>query len=253
MNNICLTIAYAGTHYAGWQRQINGISVQQKVEEALAAVYGQPVPISGASRTDAGVHALGQRGVFAPPHHQLPVDKLPHILKHKLPDDIVISAAQYVPKDFNPRHARQKTYLYYMDNGPFPNPLCRHMAWHVHYPLDFEAMTQAAWHMCGTHDFAGFCATGGQAKTTVRTVFDVTVSTGEGAQQELVCIAVTGNAFLYNMVRIMAGTLYYVGLGKINAQDIPAIIAGKDRTKAGVTAPAHGLTLKCIEYELPLG
>jgi len=242
---ILLTLAYDGTHYAGWQRQINALSVQQVLEEALTTFIKRDVRCTAASRTDAGVHALGQRVAFAAEGLRIPVDKLPRVLNGLLPPAVNVTAAAAVADNFNPRFAaRYKTYVYRIYNAPVPNPLLRRYSAFVSRPLDIPAMQKAAQHIVGRHDFAAFCAVGGSAKTTVREIYACTVTQGQTLD-----ITVTGGGFLYNMVRIIAGTLVYTGLGKIDAGAIPDILAGKNRNRAGKTMPAHGLTLLEVSYD----
>jgi len=243
---ILLTVAYDGTNYAGWQRQENAIAVQQKLEEALSTLLKRKVSVQGASRTDAGVHAQGQMACFTAPDLRVPLDKLPMVLVGLLPLDISVIAAAIVPEEFNPRFdAKHKTYTYSIYNAPCPNPLFTRYSTFVPHYLDIDNMKKAAQLFIGRHDFASFCATGSSAKTTVREVYACSV---EKQSNEMITLTITGNAFLYNMVRIIAGTLLYVGLGKISANDIPAIIASKDRKRAGKTMPPEGLVLLNIRY-----
>ena len=243
---ILLTVAYDGTNYAGWQRQENAVAVQEKLEDALSRFLSRPVTVRAASRTDAGVHALGQRAAFFAPDLRVPVEKLPQVLISFLPPDISVTCAQIVPDDFNPRFgAKQKTYVYNMLNAPFPNPLLARYSAFVPHTLNIAAMEEAAAYFVGRHDFAAFCATGGSAKTTVREIFSCGISAQDTG---LLAFSITGNAFLYNMVRIIAGTLLYAGMGKIAPQQIPQIITQKNRANAGKTMPPHGLTLMEVEY-----
>lgn len=237
---ILLTVAYDGTSYAGWQRQTNAITIQQKLEEALSTLLARPVITAGSSRTDAGVHALGQRVAFTAPDLRVPLDKLPMVLVGLLPPDIAVSSALEVPGDFNPRFAPlHKTYHYNISNIAVPNPLNNRYSAFVPQKLCVGSMSAAARCFEGRHDFVAFCATGGSAQTTDREIYNCNVCNNNG----LITISITGNAFLYNMVRIIAGTLVYVGMGKLQAHDIPQIIASKDRKRAGKTMPPHGLTL----------
>ena len=250
---ILLTVAYDGTSYCGWQRQLNGVSVQQVLEDALREILQAPeLTVTGASRTDAGVHALGQRAAFSVTEMKIPVDKICRVLNGRLPADISVRAASEVSEDFNPRFAaKRKTYRYSIFNQEHGNPLLARYSWHVTYPLDVPAMREAASHLEGTHDFAAFCAAGGSAKTTERTIFSLTVIERESepaSQPGLIDLTVTGDGFLYNMVRIIAGTLVYVGAGKISAKEMPGIILSGNRARAGITAPPHGLTLMEVEY-----
>ncbi|MCL2378555.1 MAG: tRNA pseudouridine(38-40) synthase TruA [Defluviitaleaceae bacterium] len=243
---ILLTVAYDGTAYAGWQRQQNAVAVQQRLEEALSELLNGPIVTKAASRTDAGVHALGQRAAFFAEDLRIPLNKLPQVLNGFLPPDISVTAATAVSEDFNPRfHASYKTYTYNTYTNPTPNPLLRRYSAYMPQALDIQAMKKAAGMFIGRHDFAAFMATGGSAKTTVREIYACEV---EEAQPGLATLTVTGNGFLYNMVRIITGTVLYVGLGKILPGDIPGIILSRDRTKAGKTMPPEGLTLVRVGY-----
>ena len=243
---VLLTISYDGTVYAGWQRQDNAVAVQQRLEEALLALFNRPVITRAASRTDAGVHALGQRAAFFADDLRVPLDKLPQVINGFLPPDIAVMAACEVPEGFNPRFdALRKTYFYDTYCAPVPNPLLRRYSAHVPQALDIAAMKKAACFFAGRHDFAAFMATGSSAKTTVREIYACDV---DELQPGLVRLTVSGNGFLYNMVRIIAGTVVYTGLGKISADDVPGIILSRDRTRAGKTMPPEGLTLVDVEY-----
>jgi tRNA pseudouridine38-40 synthase len=242
---ILMTVAYDGTGYCGWQWQKNAMSVQQKLEEALSGVFGKAFRVTGASRTDAGVHALGQRACFTIDDLRIPLEKLPIVINSFLPDDISVTDAVTVPEEFSPRfNAKEKTYLYQIWHDRFPNPLVRRTSAFFPHNLDLAKMARAAKDFEGEHDFAAFCASGSSAKTTVRTVHECKVM----EEGQLIRITVRGNAFLYNMVRIMAGTLIYVGMSKISEYGVPEILASKRRDRAGKTAPACGLTLLCINY-----
>jgi tRNA pseudouridine38-40 synthase len=242
---VLLTAAYDGTDYAGWQRQANAVSVQQRLEEALSSLLGHTVKTAAASRTDAGVHALGQRVCFSADALRVPLDKLPQVLNALLPNDIAVSAAREVPEGFNPRHAVSKTYRYQFYNAPCPDPLLTRYSAFVPQALRVGAMREAAAFFVGRHDFAGFCAAGSSARTTARTVFSCEVR----AEGSLLRMFICGEGFLYNMARIVAGTLLYAGLGKVKPEEIPDIIASGDRTRAGKTMPPAGLTLMEVRYE----
>jgi tRNA pseudouridine38-40 synthase len=247
---ICLRIAYEGTQYAGWQRQANAVAVQQVIEEALEQIYVKKISIVGASRTDAGVHAMGQTASFSLensriPDSRIPIEKIPYVLNHFLPADISVTQAWQVAEEFSPRFdAREKTYEYRIWHGRHNNPLLRRFALFYPYRLDINAMRRAAADLVGRHDFAAFCAAGSDAKTTVREIYECSLS----EQEELITLTVRGNAFLYNMVRIITGTLLCVGQGKIAADSMNAILASGDRSRSGITAPPHGLTLAAIRY-----
>ena len=245
---ILLTVAYDGTNYAGWQKQNNAIAVQQKLEEALSVLLARPVSVTAASRTDAGVHALGQRVCFTAVDLKVPINKLPVVLIGLLPHDISVTDAEIVSDNFSPRfNAQHKTYEYTFYNAPHPNPLFARYSAFVPQKINVEHMQTAAQMFIDRHDFAAFCATGGSAKTTVREIYACAI---EKRPDNIVKLTITGNAFLYNMVRIIAGTLLYVGLGKFAAGDIPAIIESRDRTHAGKTMPPQGLVLKNVSYDV---
>lgn len=244
MKNILLTISYDGTNYNGWQRQHNGIGIQEKVEEACSKIFGQEVTVIGAGRTDAGVHALGQRGLIKV-DSSIPIDRIPYALNTALPDDIVISAAKEVHEDFHPRYdAKEKTYRYLILNDKFPIPQYRNMSTFISSDLNVEEMDKGAKYFIGKHDFIAFCSTGSSVKTTERIIFDAAVH----KESPFVIFEVRGNGFLYNMVRIMAGTLIDIGLARKKASDVETIILSKNRNMAGITAPAQGLTLIEIKY-----
>lgn len=241
---ILLTVSYDGTGYCGWQFQENGPSIQDEIEKALGKAVGRFTRVTGASRTDAGVHALGQRAHFDT-ESAIPADKYPFVLNRFLPEDIRVTEGIMVPPDFHARFdAVGKWYTYRIHNAPHPSALYRHLTAHVPIPLDAEKMDQSARLLLGTHDFAAFAAAGGQAKTTVRTIDAVSVSR-EGKE---ITLKIHGNGFLYNMVRIIAGTLIYVGQGKLEIDCISRAIHSKNRLDLGVTAPACGLELTRVEY-----
>ena len=243
---ILLTVAYDGTAYAGWQRQKNAISIQQRLEEALSTVIGQPITTRAASRTDAGVHALGQRAAFFAEKLRIPLDKLPQVVNSFLPPDISVTKAVTVHDGFNPRFdAAYKTYTYSTYCAAAPNPLLGRYSAYVPQSLDIEAMKKASQLFTGRHDFAAFMATGSSAKTTVREIYACEI---QESQPGLLTLTITGNGFLYNMVRIIAGTVLYAGLGKIGPSDVPGIILSCDRTRAGKTMPPGGLTLVEVGY-----
>ena len=244
---ILLTIAYDGTDYCGWQIQKNGPAVQQVVETALGRAFGHgDFALLGASRTDAGVHALGQRGhVVLRRPCRVPTEKLAQVVNSRLPRNVRIMAAAAVPDTFHPiNDCISKTYCYKIYNAAHSNPLEARYAAFVPAPLDIAEMAGAAAFFVGEHDFAAFCASGSSVKTTVRRIFSLNViKTGDTVE-----ITVAGNGFLYNMVRILAGTLADVGLGKTTAADISAIIHSRDRSRAGKTMPPQGLTLLEVVY-----
>lgn len=244
MKRILLTISYDGTNYSGWQKQKNAVTVQGEFDKACSTLFKTDVESIGASRTDAGVHALGQRAVIDV-DTSIPAEKIPLALNPLLPDDIVVTHAEEVGADFNPRFkALKKTYEYSIYNAPFRNPIYRNYSEYVRCELDLDSMRTACEAFVGEHDFRAFCASGNSSKTTVRTIYSLDVE----KDGDFIKIRVTGNGFLYNMVRIIAGTLIYVGEGRIAPDDLPEIIASGDRRKAGKTAGPSGLVLVKIMY-----
>ena len=242
---ILLTVSYDGTAYVGWQYQDNGPSIQDEIEKALQKALGTFVRVTGASRTDAGVHAQGQRAHFDT-CSSIPPEKYPFVLNRYLPEDIRVTEARQVPEDFHARfQAVGKMYTYRIHNAPHASAILRNCTAHVPVQLDEEAMRRCAQPLIGTHDFIAFCAAGGQAKTSVRTIdfFDVQ------RQDTEVTLRVHGNGFLYNMVRIIAGTLIDVGHGRLPEDCIARALESKNRLDLGVTAPACGLELTRVEYD----
>jgi tRNA pseudouridine38-40 synthase len=240
-----LTVAYDGTGYVGWQRQASGASVQQAIEEALAELAGGPVAVAGAGRTDAGVHALAQVASCA---IDRPVDAATIVRagNARLPAGIRLLAAEEAPPTFHARFAaRNKTYQYRLWNADVLDPFERAFTWHVPGALDLAAMSRAARALEGRHDFAAFQAAGGTAHSTEREVIRSEVSRGAGA---LVTYDVCGNGFLRHMVRAIVGSLVEIGRGKRDAPWLSDVLAARDRTRAGPTAPAQGLFLVRVEY-----
>ena len=240
-----LTLSYDGTGYGGWQHQKNAVTIQDKMEEAVSTVFKQRIPVTAASRTDAGVHALGQRVCFSIENCQIPTNKIPLVLNRFLPDDIAVTAIKAVDSNFNPRFmAKEKTYHYCIWHDKYPNPLIRYTAVFFPYQLDLELMREASKHFEGKHDFAAFCASGSCVLTTIREIFECSLEK-DGC---LITIKIRGEGFLYNMARIIAGTLVATGQGKIPPSNIPSVLESRSRTQAGPTMPAHGLTLIDIKY-----
>jgi len=314
---ILLRVAYDGTNYHGWQLQPNAATIEGELNRALCALTGEEIVVTAASRTDAGVHALGNVAVFDTTS-RIPAEKFSYALNQRLPEDIVIQSSKQVADDFHPRHCDcRKTYEYDILNRTFPLPAYRNTAYFLYGTLNIEAMRRACQAFLGEHDFASFCAAGAQVQTTVRKIYSLEVecrplteagtpvppasgeavnaadgkrgeqvqqaqsASGEmlnaaagksdeqvqqaqpesgetaipaagganaGSADQLLTIRVKGNGFLYNMVRIIAGTLVEVGRGHIKPEEVAGIIAAKDRAKAGPTAPARGLRLVEIEY-----
>ncbi len=244
MTRILLTLRYDGTHYHGWQVQPNGVTVQQTLQDAIERITGVRSGVIGCSRTDAGVHAMMFCCTFDT-ETPLRGDKLCRALNAVMPFDIAVTDAKEVPADFHPRYdAKGKRYIYRIYNGRVRDPFSLTTAVHVNRPLDDALMDRAAKAFLGTHDFAAFCAAGSSVEDTVRTVTEATV-TREG---DRVTFTVAADGFLYNMVRIMAGTLLDIADGRIDPDELPAIIASGDRSRAGKTAPAHGLHLAQVFY-----
>lgn len=244
MKRIKLIVAYDGTNYHGWQVQNNGETIESMLNAALRDLTGEDICVLGASRTDAGVHAMGNVAVFDT-EARMPGDKFVYALNQRLPEDIRVQHSCEVPPDFHPRYQDTvKTYEYRILNREFPLPAYRLNAHFTYRALDEARMQQAADLLIGEHDFQSFCAAGAQVKSTVRTIYDVKVL----RDGDLLTIRITGNGFLYNMVRIIAGTLMKVGCGEWEPAYIQEILDAKDRMKAGPTAPAKGLTLVEIRY-----
>ena len=242
-----MTVEYDGTNYAGWQRQANALAVQQVIEEALRRLTGEPIVLHGASRTDAGVHALGQ-SVHFDTDSRIPGDKFSFALNTMLPPDIRVSASEDAPEGFHARFSTVgKRYRYLFYDAPHAGALNRNTHAHSIYLLDDERMREEAKCLIGTHDFAAFAASGSVVKDTVRTIWRADVDR-DGHDVRLV---VEGSGFLYNMVRIIAGTLRDVGSGKLAPGALARAIETGDRLDLGVTAPAHGLTLMEVFYQLP--
>lgn len=240
-----LKISYDGSAYHGWQIQEGQTTVEGVLTEAVREATGEENEIIGASRTDAGVHALGNIAVFDT-ESPIPSDKMYMVLNRLLPDDISIVASDEVPSDWHPRKQEcRKTYEYRIYMSPVRIPLKRLYAHYTYNDLDVEEMDRGAAGFIGEHDFTAFCAAGSQALTFTRIIYDCSVRREENEA----VISVTGSGFLYNMVRIIAGTLMDVGLGRKSADQIPDIIESLDRRQAGPTLPACGLTLIGYEYE----
>lgn len=241
---IKLTVAYDGTAYVGYQSQANGTAIQDVLEKALCELFGTPIRTMSASRTDTGVHAAGNVAVFDVDTRIAP-GKIAYALNARLPEDIRISASEQVADDFHPRFQRTvKTYEYHILNRTHPDPTRRLYEWHVYGPLDDRKMDKAAGYLIGEHDFASFCAAGSSAKTTVRHIYDASVR----REGDRVIFRITGSGFLYNMVRILAGTLADIGKGYRKVEAMPGILEAADRRAAGPTAIPKGLILQKIAY-----
>ncbi len=290
MKRVMLTVAYDGTNYHGWQIQPNGETIEGILNRCLSDLTGEQIEVIGASRTDSGVHAMGNVAVFDM-DSPIPADKISYALNRRLPEDIRVRKSEEVPADFHPRHCvSRKTYEYRIYSADFPMPMKRLYSHYTYVPLDTDRMRRAAEYLVGTHDFKSFCSTEAQVETTVRQVESVEVreeiggqttgaaemrgpgaacgadvrpektayeavaaaGSGESRREQKpdreIVIRVTGYGFLYNMVRIIAGTLMEAGRGHIAPEDIKRILEARDRQAAGPTAPACGLTLIGIEY-----
>lgn len=278
VKRVLLTVAYDGSAYHGWQIQPNGDTIEAQLNTHLSALCGEPIAVTGASRTDAGVHALCNLAVFDT-HARMPAEKFCYALNQRLPEDIRIQKSEEVAPDFHPRKIKtRKTYEYKIYNAQFQNPVHRLYSYFTYASLDVEKMRRAASYLIGEHDFFSLSTYKPEVESTVRTIYEIEVlvepmgyagaglAEGSGTEQEkrssegtaenigckmpqMITIRVTGNGFLYNMVRIIAGTLLEVGRGRISLDAIPSIIEARDRQLAGPTAPACGLTLVYYEIE----
>lgn len=254
MKRIRLIVAYDGTNYCGWQVQPNGITIEEVLNLALSRLLGEPIRIIGASRTDSGVHALGNVAVFDA-DTRIPPERISYALNQHLPKDIVIVRSDEVPAGWHPRYCDcVKTYEYHIFHAKVPDPSRRLYTYFVSYPLDLEAMRRAAGYLTGEHDFASFCNIRTNVEDTVRTIYSLEIleQAAHGTpgvwDADEITIRIRGNGFLYNMVRIIVGTLLRVGRGFYTPKQVREILEAKDRQAAGVTAPPQGLVLAGIEY-----
>ncbi len=248
MMNIAVKIMYDGAKYHGWQYQKNGITVQERIETVLSEITGEEISVCGCSRTDAGVHALEFVFNFKS-NTRIPLERLPYAINNHLTEDSIAAVEAWKTKeDFNARFSSVgKRYIYKIWNSNIENPFTSKYSWFVPYRLDIEKMKEAARFFEGTHDFSAFMAAGGSQKTTVRTISECIVRKSTEWSEQIE-IEVEANAFLYNMVRIITGTLAEVGMGRISPDDISEIIKSRDRRRAGMTAPPEGLFLKKVLY-----
>lgn len=246
MRRIRIVVAYDGTNYCGWQIQPNGITIEEILNRQISKVTGEDIRIIGASRTDSGVHALGNVAVFDT-KSRIPGDRFAYALNQKMPEDIVIVKSEEVSLDWHPRYQDEisKTYEYHIYNAKVRNPLKSRYSTFVSFDLDVEKMREGAKYILGEHDFASFCNVRTNTKDTVRTVHEIEIV--ENPEREII-IRVTGNGFLYNMVRIIAGTLIRVGRGFYEPEKIRDILEAKEHTSEGITAPPNGLVLVSIDY-----
>lgn len=245
MKRVKLVVAYDGTNYNGWQVQPNGITIEGQLNRHLSELLKEDIKVIGASRTDAGVHALGNVAVFDT-DARMPADKISYALNTRLPADIRIQESCEVPADFHPRFQKTtKTYEYRILNRRFPDPTRRLYSFFYYYPLDVVKMQRASLYLVGEHDFKSFCTAKPDVDNTVRTIYSLEVI----KEGDMITIRISGNGFLYNMVRIIAGTLIRVGGKVIEPEQVKEILEAKNRELAGETARPEGLTLVGILYD----
>ena len=243
MQNIKLTIGYDGTQYHGFQLQKNAVTVQEHLEKAICTVFSHPARVIAAGRTDSGVHAEGQVVSFRSAS-QIPVERIPYALNSLLPNDIVVSRAEKVSEQFHARYsAVSKVYTYTIDNAPHPRVLVRHCAFHLRVALELNLMKKAAATLLGRHDFSSFMGSASTVETAVRHLWRLEVDESDC----FITITAEANGFLYNMMRIIVGTLVEVGQGKREA-DLRPLLQAKNRKIAGWTVPPHGLVLREVKY-----
>lgn len=244
MRNIKLIIEYDGKGFNGWQKQPNKLNIQGEIEKAIFEITGENIDLIASGRTDAGVHSLGQTANFKT-NSNIPIEKIPIAINSKLKKSIVIKDAEEVEERFHSRYSvKSKTYRYTINNSKYGSAIYRNVEFHYPYELDVQKMNMASKYFEGEHDFKAFKASGTSSKSSVRTIYKANVYQNE----DRIYIELTGNGFLYNMVRIIAGTLVDVGTGKISPEEIIDIIDSKDRKNAGKTLPANGLCLVKVEY-----
>ena len=243
MRRIMLRVAYDGTGYSGWQEQENAITIESELNKALSSVTGEDISVIGASRTDAGVHAEGAVCVFDT-DSRIPAEKFSYAANTRLPEAVRVWESTEVEPDFHPRHCNsEKTYEYRIWNDDFDNPLMTRYTHFIYRDIDVDAMDRAAQCLVGEHDFKSYCSTKAEVLSTVREIVSIRVER-DSVESRLIRITVTGKGFLYNMVRIIAGTLIEVGTGLRTVESVKTALEAKDREAAGPTAPAKGLTLK---------
>ena len=244
MKRVKLTVSYDGTNYNGWQIQPNGVTIEEVLNRHLSELLQEPVRIIGASRTDAGVHAAGNVAVFDT-NARMPAEKISYAMNTRLPEDIRIQDSREVRADFHPRFCETvKTYEYRILNRRFPDPTRRLYSLFCYYPLDVQKMQKAAAYLVGEHDFKSLCTHKPEVENTVRTIYSADVV----REDDMICVRICGNGFLYNMIRIIVGTLLRVGSGYYEPEYMKELLEMKDRQAAGETAPPQGLTLVEIRY-----
>ncbi len=243
MRNLKITIQYNGLNYCGWQKQPDSLGIQGNIERAIYEITRENTSITGSGRTDAGVHALGQVANFKT-NSNISAKSMPKALNSQLPKDISIISCEEVPEDFHSRYsAKKKTYRYMVYNSEYRSPICKDISYQVKYDLDYEKMVTESKSLIGTYDFKGFMSSGSSVKDTVRTIYDIKIE----KQDNMIIFEIEGNGFLYNMVRIIVGTLVDIGRGRIK-DSMVEIINSRDRSRSGHTAPPQGLFLKKVDY-----
>lgn len=244
MKRIKLVVAYDGTNYCGWQVQPEAVTVEGMLNRHLSELLGEEIKVIGASRTDSGVHALGNVAVFDT-DSRIPGEKMAKALNARLPEDIIVQASKEVPSDYHPRFQdTRKTYEYTFYNASYDNPVTSRHHHFVYVPLDVEKMNRAAQYFVGEHCFISMCSSKAQVTSYEREIFECAVR----KNGKYITMTVTGSGFLYNMVRLMAGTLLEIGRGKQEPEWVKEILASKERVTPGPKLPAKGLTLMNIEY-----
>lgn len=244
MRNIKLIIEYDGKKFGGWQKQPNKLNIQGEIEKAIEEITGEAVELNASGRTDAGVHSLGQTANFKT-NSEIDISKMAIAINSKLKQSIRIIKAEEVDEKFHARYScKGKKYKYIINNSKYGSAIYRDLEYHMPIKLNVEAMQKGIKYFEGEHDFKGFKASGTSSKSSVRTIYSAKVI----EDGERIIIELEGNGFLYNMVRIISGTIVDVGLGKIKPEEIPEIIESKDRTRAGKTLPPQGLYLVEVYY-----
>ena len=244
MRNIKLTIEYDGKDFNGWQKQPNKLNIQGNIEKVISEITKEEIELIGSGRTDAGVHAIGQVANFKT-NSNIPIEKFAIAINSRLKKSIIIKKAEEVPERFHSRYnCKKKTYRYIINNSDMGSAIYRNLEYNIKMPLNLENMKKASKYFEGEHDFSAFKASGTSSKSRVRTIYSADVK----KENERIIIELTGNGFLYNMVRIISGTLVEVGLGKIRPEEIKDIIDSKNRQMAGKTLPPYGLYLVEVNY-----